>query len=624
MIYSRRFGAFMPIVSLATTLGVTFVIQPHLERWFPEQWKIVIWFVGLALFGLFFCLAYALTLASIRFGARSDLEPKLRKRWRDTLLSSTAPQLPVEDYTDRVADLQIRMSVPSLVRGVVTDLLAEQRATCASLQRTIDHYSNNNELRAFISALGNQWKTLKEFVICSPVLIDDPVHGCIMLDSTLATLIAQPIVQRLSRIRQLSFSYRHFPSATHSRFSHVLGVAHNVERALSGIFSRRVCYEEGAATPVDLPKDILDQRDEIIRRAKVLAVLHDLGHGPFGHALDNYVGYMNRYEKTPNPDKVYSRLYVERHLSAVLKNLSFDPDDLIRVLNPKERAFLTGFDPLIGDLIDSSMDMDRMDYLMRDAHMTGLSMGFTNADALIQCVRPVRSGDAYLLAYDESGVEYMEHLLYAREAMYRSCYEHPRKRAAERLFERLVRQIAADDPETIDDIYIVTDDELLCAMRLGDLKSELARRLLEQLITNSDYVVIHDVAANSRDISEEARVWVKGATVGKGKQSYIDRPAEWEDAIARGSIGPERSFEIQVIVAPPSAYEQRFDAATILFRDDNGVYRTQEFFEVASGVKGVLSAMNPARARIKVMGSAGLSQSEREKIRQASVAQLGA
>ena len=125
-----------------------------------------------------------------------------------------------------------------------------------------------------------------------------------------------------------------------------------------------------------------------------------------------------------------------------------------------------GFDALIGDLIDSSMDMDRMDYLMRDAHMTGLSMGFTNADALIQCIRPVRSGDAYLLAYDHIGIEYMEHLLYAREAMYRSCYEHPRKRAAERIFERLIRAIAQDDPEIIDDLYILTDEELLCAPRL--------------------------------------------------------------------------------------------------------------------------------------------------------------
>lgn len=80
----------------------------------------------------------------------------------------------------------------------------------------------------------------------------------------------------------------------------------------------------------------------------------------------------------------------------------------------------------------------------------------------------------------------MEHLLYAREAMYRSCYEHPRKRAAERIFERLIRAVAQDDPGMIDDLYVLTDEELLCALRLVNLTSESARRLLELLITNSN------------------------------------------------------------------------------------------------------------------------------------------
>lgn len=355
----------------------------------------------------------------------------------------------------------------------------------------------------------------------------------------------------------------------------------------------------------------------------MLAILHDLGHGPFGHALDNYVGYTNRHQSSPNPDKVYSRIYVKEHLNTVLRNLGFDADDLIRVLNPEERAELTGFDALIGDLIDSSMDMDRMDYLMRDAHMTGLSMGFTNADALIQCIRPVRSGDAFLLAYDQTGIEYMEHLLYAREAMYRSCYEHPRKRAAERIFERLIRAVAQDDPGMIDDLYVLTDEELLCALRLVNLTSESARRLLELLITNSDFVVLHDVQASSPNISEEASAWVKSAAKGRGKPSYIDRPAEWEDAIARNSIGAERAFQVQVIVAPPGAYEQKFDAATILLRDQNLTYQTKEFFGLASGVKNVLSAMNPARARIKVMCPSSLSGGDRERIKQASIAVLG-
>src|SRR5437867_9420450 len=101
------------------------------------------------------------------------------------------------------------------------------------------------------------------------------------------------------------------------------------------------------------------------------------------------------------------------------------------------------------------------------------------------------------------------------------------------------------------------------------------------------------------------------------------RPAQWEDEIARASIGAERSSQIQLIVASPGAYQKKFDAALILFTDENGVYRTAEFFKVASAVKNVLSAMNPARARIRVMCSSALSLADSQRIKRASVAVLG-
>jgi HD superfamily phosphohydrolase len=249
-------------------------------------------------------------------------------------------------------------------------------------------------------------------------------------------------------------------------------------------------------------------------------------------------------------------------------------------------------------------------------------MGFTNADALIQCIRPLQTEEAFLLTYDESGIEYMEHLLYAREAMYRSCYEHPRKRAAERMFERLVRLVANDDPDLIDELYILTDEELLAALKLVDLKSVAANRLLDQLTNNSDYVVVHDVRADSGSISDDARVWVKGATVGKGKPSYVDKPASWEDEIARASVGAERSFQLQVIVAAPGAYQQKFDATTILYKR-NGVFETKEFFDVALTVKEVLAAMNPARARIKVMCASDMAAEDKLKVREAAATILG-
>jgi HD superfamily phosphohydrolase len=613
MVYAKRLGAFMPLVSLVTSIALTYFAKPALEKWSPGHWQVLVLCVGLLLFGGVFLLVYLLNLILIRTTSTDEFRENVKNRWRDILTGIHKPRSSSTDYVDRVAELQVRISTPALVREVVSELSRQRVAEVDSLRKTVDQFKSANNLRSFIGVLNTRWTSPVDFAPAQPRLIDDPIHGCVTLDSTLSTLIAQPIVQRLSRIRQLSFSYAHFPSATHSRLSHVLGVAHNVEAALNGIFARGVYYEEGAHEPTRFPDNILNRRDEIIRRAKVLAILHDLGHGPFGHALDNYVGYINRYKATPNPDKLFSRLYIERHLANTLNRLGLDANELMRSLNQESRDLLTGLDPLIADLIDSSMDMDRMDYLLRDAHMTGLSMGFTNASALIECVRPIKDGDAYLLAYDERGLDYMEHLLYAREAMYRSCYEHPRKRAAERVFERLIREVAGDNnPEIVEELYILTDEEVLSALRLVSL-TDTAKRLLDYIVSDSEFEVIHEVSVKSRTISDEASAWVKSAMVDKkGKKCYVDQPATWEDAIARASIGVEHFSQIQVIVAPPSAYEQKFDGATILTKDESGAYKTSGFFEKTPRVKEVLSEMNPARSLIRVMCDSKLSAADRQ------------
>ncbi len=624
MLYAKRFGAFMPLVSLVTASFVTYLAKPELEKHSPNSWQLVILPVGIGLFAGVFLIAYLANLLIIRCFGSEQFRRRVRERWRDTLAESpSSGKVAAADYVDTVANLQIRFSMPSVIRDVVSELSSERQRTAHSLQKTVDQLKSGNDLRGFLNLLSSRWRQATDLKWHQPTLIDDPIYGCLTLDNTLSTLIAQPIVQRLSRIKQLSFSYTQFPSATHSRLSHVLGVAHNVETALSGIFARGVYYQEGAQQPSEFSNQVLNKREEIIRRGKVLAILHDLGHGPFGYALDNYVGYLNQHQQTANPDKLFSRLYVERYLSNSLKTLGFDPEDLMQTLDPGGRHLLTGLDPLVADLVDSSMDMDRMDYLTRDAHMTGLSMGFTNASALIQSIRPVKVGETYFLAYDERGAEYMEHLLYAREAMYRNCYEHPRKRAAERIFERLIREVTKDDPELIDELYILTDEEVLSALRLVKLPAK-AERLLDQLVTDSEFEVVHQVLVKSPNISDEARAWVRSATMGnKGKKSYVDQPATWEDAIARESIGAQRVFQIQVIVAPPSAYEQKFDGATILERDELGLYRTNGFFERTSRVKDVLSAMHPARSMIKVMCDSKVTEAERKRIKLASISELG-
>jgi len=204
--------------------------------------------------------------------------------------------------------------------------------------------------------------------------------------------------------------------------------------------------------------------------------------------------------------------------------------------------------------------------------------------------------------------------------MYINCYEHPTKRAAERLFERLVRELVEDASLGVaqGDLYALADEEILAALRIAGGGSKLCQSLLEELTGKLDYVVVHEAPTNARD--SRAERWARGAAEGKVgdlKLHYIQMPAQWEESIAAASVGQDSMNRIQVVVPPPSAYTPKFIAARILMYQD-GVYTAEEFVKVAPRVGEVLKEMNSARARIKVMCSRDFSPDQRDRIKGAA------
>lgn len=178
----------------------------------------------------------------------------------------------------------------------------------------------------------------------------DPIYGVIALDEKLSQIFAQPIVQRLNHIRQLSFSYLTFPSATHTRLAHSLGVCRNAERALSGMLERGSMYSSAGLSKIDISGE---ERDRLLLKCRVAALLHDLGHGPFGHALDKYVGFLEGDHPRTSPDKDYSIRYIREHLATGLQTIGLDPESVVSLLDKTERRSLSGFDVLVSDIIDS-------------------------------------------------------------------------------------------------------------------------------------------------------------------------------------------------------------------------------------------------------------------------------
>src|SRR5712691_1543101 len=240
------------------------------------------------------------------------------------------------------------------------------------------------------------------------LFFDDPVWGHTCIDEELSDLFFHPLIQRLNHIKQLSFAYLRFPNATHSRLAHSLGTCRNVETSLTTMFRNNWLYK--ATGRESIPLDPTARR-ELILKAKAAALLHDVGHAPFGHTLDKLIGYSDPSHPLSSPDKYYSRKYFTEFLRPHLPDL-INAEHVDRLLAPN-RANLSPWDTLVADLLDSDLDADRMDFLVRDAHMTGLLMGVTSTEAMIERMCPFQDGDDVFLTFEESCLPYVEDFLIA-------------------------------------------------------------------------------------------------------------------------------------------------------------------------------------------------------------------
>lgn len=324
---------------------------------------------------------------------------------------------PAEELVDRAALLLVWAKFRLLG---LSDAQKEHRGLPPSLVRA-SLARRNDSLKAEItklkaSALGNAvgplesvWKRGRGVYRWPESLsFEDPIYGQVRLDRRLYPIFYHALFQRLNYVRQLSFAYLVFPSASHSRLSHILGVMRNAKVAIDGIFARGIAYTRDAPRPRPIDLSGRD-RDRLSLKAQLCALLHDVGHGPFGHALDNLIPYLDPDGRTDLPDKTFSIKYAEEVFADAITDIGFSVDEIVDVLDKERRANLTGYDVLIGDLIDSPLDVDRMDYLARDAHMTGLGTGYPNVEALIQHMCPFEddSGATYL-TYEESALPHVE------------------------------------------------------------------------------------------------------------------------------------------------------------------------------------------------------------------------
>jgi HD superfamily phosphohydrolase len=254
-----------------------------------------------------------------------------------------------------------------------------------------------------------------------PFEIRCPVHGFVSLSAWEREIIDQKAFQRLRRIRQLAWTDEVYPGAMHTRFEHSLGVMHVAT----------LLFESVVRNSMELLEGELGYNDSGVARHRQLvrlaALLHDVGHSPFSHASEDLFPDRGNGKKFVHEE--YSAAIIRGPLRDVIENhkananYEFSADDVAALIEGSSSAQTSIF---WRDLISGQMDADRMDYLLRDSHHTGVHYGRYDLHRLIGTVTALRPGEdlGLRIGIQEGGSHVAEALVLARYFMFTQVYFH--------------------------------------------------------------------------------------------------------------------------------------------------------------------------------------------------------
>lgn len=244
-----------------------------------------------------------------------------------------------------------------------------------------------------------------------PKIFNDPIYGLLEIpNGILFKLIEHSFFQRLRRIKQLGLTDYVYPGALHTRFHHALGALHIMGKAIDVLRSKG--------------NEVTKEEEEAV---KIAILLHDIGHGPFSHALENVLLPFHHEDLSL---KIMERL-----------NIEFD-HKLDLAISIFKGTYKKKF---LYQLISGQLDMDRMDYLKRDSFYTGVHEGVIGHERIIQMLDVVNDK----LVLEEKAIYSIEKFLIARRLMYWQVYLHKTVLAAEQMLIRVIKkakEVFKEDP----------------------------------------------------------------------------------------------------------------------------------------------------------------------------------
>lgn len=263
--------------------------------------------------------------------------------------------------------------------------------------------------------------------------IRDSVYGDIRLNEIEVEVMDNPQFQRLRRIKQLGLISLIYPGANHTRFEHSIGTMHIASKL---------------ADKLDL-----NQKDKELVR--ISALLHDIGHGPFSHVSEGVLSF---------PHEELTKYVIENTAIRDIIEKKFDIDKIIEIINGEGK---------FGPIVSGELDADRMDYLLRDSHYTGVAYGIIDYERIISNINLNKH-----LSLDIKGVQAAEGALVSRYFMYPSVYQHHTTRIVNSMFRRGLKKLIDSGVINENDMYKYDDADIIGIFRNSEgYPKEIMERL---------------------------------------------------------------------------------------------------------------------------------------------------
>jgi HD superfamily phosphohydrolase len=381
-------------------------------------------------------------------------------------------------------------------------------------------------------------------------VVRDPIHGDIKITGILVDLLQTPEVQRLHNIKQLGFAHLVFPGAHHTRFEHSLG---------SSMIASQIA-------------DILALNDKEKELITCAAQLHDIGHGPFSHTLESILMERFGVDHVDLTEKLILGNYdildakEQQFISApkvheILDKHQVNEKDIVNIIRGKlsKKSYLS-------QLLNSTIDVDQLDYLMRDAYYTGVAYGMIDLQRLLQTIM-IHKGNLTMM---RKGVNVVENILMARALMYSSVYFHKTVRIPELMLSKALEEIPDAEPF---EFFRMTDAEIMTSLKtMGQFQQEIITRLKYRDLFKQAYAV------SLQDLDKQGLKAVKRL---EDMSTRRQKERELEDAFCI----PEGHIIIDIPRPELLRAEPRINKTDIQVMDRNEIKSLDDFTPVAKAIR---------------------------------------